>query len=168
MSKKNPKKWHEVYAQGTSAGNDESKFFKAIARNPRWEWRSVTAISKESGLSEERVEEIIQKYYKLGLLFNNPKNEEHWGYWERVPEMLDSDDRSIADQDKDHRIDDAMGCVVKSTIDDQKNYSPTGINASYSSWVNLFPTKQISDDDYLKRVMEDQARDEMLRNCLLN
>jgi hypothetical protein len=104
MSKIKPKKWTEAYAVGTKQGDEESKFFKALARNPKYEWRSTAALSKESNLDKKRVEEIILKYYKLGLIFQNPRNEEHWGYWERVPHMLPDKSESVSKKDKDQRI----------------------------------------------------------------
>lgn len=99
-----PKKWIEIYPSGTVEGDEESKFFRALARNPKYEWRSVATISKESNLSKKRVEEIIQKYYKLGIIFQNPKNEDNWGYWERVPHMLPDRRESISNDDKNKRI----------------------------------------------------------------
>ena len=47
---------------------------------------------------------IYQKYHKLGIIFQNPRNEEQWGYWERVPHMLPEKKDSISKNDKDHRI----------------------------------------------------------------
>lgn len=105
MSNKiNPKKWTELYAAGTKEGDEESRFFKALARNPKYEWRSTAALAKESNLSKEKIEKIIQKYYKLGIVFQNPKNEDHWGYWERVPHMVPDKKDSISDKDKNSRI----------------------------------------------------------------
>lgn len=104
MAKIKPKKWFELCPFGTKKGNEESKFFKSIARHPKYEWRSVAAISKESGLTKETVEKIIQKYFKLGVVFQNPKNEDHWGYWERVPQMLPNSKSSVSDEDKKNRI----------------------------------------------------------------
>ena len=95
-----PKKWIDVYPQGTKDGDEEQKFFIALARNPKYDWRSAAAVAKESGLSIERTEQIIEKYVKKGLVFQSPKNNDHWGYWERVPEMLDPVGNSIADQNK--------------------------------------------------------------------
>ena len=103
----NPKKWINVYPQGTKEGDQEQKFFIALARHPKYDFRSVSALSKESGLNEDRVEEIIQKYYDKGMIFQNPKNEDQWGYWERCTELLNADDTSISKQDKDDRIDEA-------------------------------------------------------------
>jgi len=103
----NPKKWINVYPQGTKEGDQEQKFFIALARHPKYDFRSVSALSKESGLNENRVEEIIQKYYDKGMIFQNPKNEDQWGYWERCTELLNADDTSISKQDKDDRIDEA-------------------------------------------------------------
>lgn len=105
MSKIKPKKWTELYSVGTIEGNEESRFFKSLARHPKYTWRSAAALAKESGLSTERVNQIISKYSKLNVIFQNPKNEDHWGYWERVPHMLPDDKLSLSDADKKQRID---------------------------------------------------------------
>lgn len=99
-----PKKWTEMYPVGTLEGDEEARFFRVLARNPKFEWRSTAALSKEANLSKKRVEEIISKYHKLGLVFQNPKNDEHWGYWERVPHMLPEKKESISNDDKNERI----------------------------------------------------------------
>lgn len=105
MSKKiKPKKWTDTYPVGTKEGDEEARFFKVLARNVKYEWRSTAALSKEGNLSKKRAEEIIAKYHKLGIIFQNPRNEEQWGYWERVPHMLPEKKDSISKNDKDHRI----------------------------------------------------------------
>lgn len=103
----NPPHWYNVYPQGTKKGDDEAKFFKVLARNPQYKWRSTSAIAKESGLSKQRCEEIVSKYVKLGVVIKSAKNENSWAYWERVPKTLAAhlDDRSIGQRDKDARID---------------------------------------------------------------
>jgi hypothetical protein len=108
MAKIKPPKWHEIYPVGTQAGDEEARFFKTLARNPKYEWRSVGALSRESSLSKERVEKILAKYYKKGLVFQNPANEDQWGYWERVPHMLPDKEKSISKTDQDSRIDKAL------------------------------------------------------------
>ena len=110
MSKK-PPKWTSVYPQGTNAGNEEQKVFISLARS-KWNWRSVAHIAAEAGLTKERVEQILNKYYKKGMVFQNPANADQWGYWERVPHMLKDDDRTIAQKDQDKRIDEAQDVVV--------------------------------------------------------
>jgi predicted transcriptional regulator len=104
MSKIKPKKWTEVYPVGTKEGDEEARFFRSLARNPKYDWRSVAALSKESNLSKSRVEEIINKYYKMGIVFQNPKNEDHWGYWERLQHLLPDKKTSVCQNDKDERI----------------------------------------------------------------
>lgn len=104
MAKKKPKKWVDVYPQGTKEGDEEVRFFRVLIRNPEYEWRSVASIAKESKLTKARVEQIIQKYFKMGMIFQSPKNEEFWGYWERVPEMLPDIPQSISKEDQDKRI----------------------------------------------------------------
>ena len=101
---KTPSKWTSVYPHGTKEGDEELRFFISLARNPKYQWRSTAAIAKESKLSLERVEEIINKYYKKGMVFQNPKNEDQWGYWERVPEMLPKILKSISQKDQEKRL----------------------------------------------------------------
>ena len=117
---KKPPKWTDVYPQGTKEGDEEQVFFIALARHPKWEWRSVPQLSKEAGLTEKRVEELINKYYKKGMIFQNPKNEIYWGYWERVPEYLPKDNGSITGKDQKHRINLALkGSGANSKVDKQ-------------------------------------------------
>lgn len=104
MAKIKPKRWTEVYPQGTKEGDEEARFFRSLARNPKYDWRSTAAIAKESGLNQRRVEEIIAKYLKKNMVFQSPSNDEHWGYWERVPHMLPNEYRSASDADKEKRI----------------------------------------------------------------
>lgn len=94
-----PKKWTEVYGC-----DEEYKFFIALVRNVKYSWRSISAIAREAGITKEQVEEIIAKYFKKGMVFCNPKNEDQWGYWERVPEMLPEDKKSLAEKDHENRI----------------------------------------------------------------
>ncbi len=103
-----PKKWTDVYPQGTKAGDEEQKFFIALARNKKYQFRSVASLSKEANLTAERVEEIIQKYYKKNMVFMNPKSEDQWGYWERLSkDVWSQNKKSVAEADQKNRIDDA-------------------------------------------------------------
>ena len=104
---KKPPKWTDVYPQGTKAGDEEQRLFISLARNAKFIWRSVAALAKEANLTPERCEEILAKYHKKGMVFQNPKSEDQWSYWERTPELLPSVDKSIASNDKNTRIDNA-------------------------------------------------------------
>jgi len=106
--RKMPPKWSRVYPVGTKEGDEECRFFKVLARNAKYEWRSVGALAKESGLNKKRIEEILTKYYKKGMIFQNPANEDQWGYWERVPNMVPEKNTSIAKKDQESRIDSAL------------------------------------------------------------
>lgn len=105
-SKKLPN-WWDVYPQGCKAGDEEQEFFIALSRNAKWQWRSVAAIAKESGLSKQRVEELLNKYWKKGMVFQNPQNEDQWGYWDRVPHMIPNEKSNMTDEDHKKRIDKA-------------------------------------------------------------
>jgi hypothetical protein len=102
--KKTPPKWTAVYPQGTKEGDEEQGFFISLSRNPKFTWRSTAQIAKESKLSKERVDEILNKYWKKGMVFQHPTNENNWGYWERVPEMLPEEKESITSTDHTTRI----------------------------------------------------------------
>jgi hypothetical protein len=100
-----PKKWTEVYPIGTKEGDEEFAFFVSLARNPKYIWRSTTGISTDSGLPKDRVEEIIDKYFKLGMIFAHPKNDDSWGYWGNVPpDLLPKKPQSLVDKDHKQRI----------------------------------------------------------------
>jgi hypothetical protein len=105
MAKK-PPTWVSIYPQGTKTGDEEQKVFISLARS-KWNWRSIAHLAAEAGLTKERVEQILNKYYKKGIVFQNPANSDQWGYWERVPHMLQDDDRTVAQKDQDKRIDQA-------------------------------------------------------------
>jgi hypothetical protein len=105
---KKPKHWYNVIATGTPEGDEEHKFFVALARNKKWTWRSVAALAVDAGLTETRVEEIIDKYEQMGLVFQHPTNENNWGYWECHPEMVAGEITSLAGDDQKDRIDGAI------------------------------------------------------------
>lgn len=104
MAKKSPPKWVDVYPQGTKEGDEEQGVFICLARNSKWTFRSTAQITKESNLTKERVEEILQKYWKKGMVFQNPSNEDQWAYWERVPELLPDKVNSVTKEDQLKRI----------------------------------------------------------------
>lgn len=95
-------KWTDVYPQGTKEGDEEIAFFTCLARSPKYIWRSAKGIASDIGLSVERVEQIIKKYYKLGMVIASPKNEDNWGYWERVPQDL-LPKKVLSIVEKDHK-----------------------------------------------------------------
>lgn len=107
MAKKKLKTWTEIYPQGCKEGDEEQGFFIALSRHPKWTWRSVSQLAKESGLSKQRIEEIIQKYYKKGMIFQSPTNDDMWGYWENHPDMIPSEKMSATKEDHKNRIDNA-------------------------------------------------------------
>jgi hypothetical protein len=119
------KKWSQIYPQGTKEGDEEQKFFIGLNRQSglirsKYEWRSTEALVKESGLSRQRVEEIITKYVKLGLIFASHDREDHWGYWERddvYKKCIENQNKkSIGDSDKSSRIDDHIDDGLSSVI----------------------------------------------------
>ncbi len=101
---KNPQHWYDVYPQGTPQGDSEQKVFTSLARHRTYVWRSLTALEKETGLSKDVIENILYKYLKKGIVFQNPKNEDQWGYWDNVPEMLKKNEKSVSQEDYEKRL----------------------------------------------------------------
>lgn len=103
-------KWVDVVNPNTKEGSEEYAFFIVLARHAEHDWRSVSAISKETGLTQERVEEIINKFHKKNMIVNHPTNPIYWGYWERIPkkDLPSLDKSSISDKDKKDRVDKAL------------------------------------------------------------
>lgn len=99
-----PPKWAEVYPHGTKEGDEEVKLFNFVARNPKYNWISIAAIIKSTGLSKDRVSQILWKYHKNSILIQNVSNEDLWAYWERVPDMIPEVILNIAEKDKKKRI----------------------------------------------------------------
>ena len=95
--------WYDVYPKGTKQGDIEEKLFKSLARNKKWKWRSISALAKETGISEEEVEKILDKYYNLKLVYQNPKSDTQWAYWSNVPDLINKTDESILNYDHNLR-----------------------------------------------------------------
>ncbi len=104
MAKVLPPKWTDVYPRGTTEGDEEQGFFLALECHEEWKWRSTAQLAAEAGISKERCEEIISKYLVKGMVFQNPANEDQWGYWERVPHMLPDRYVSLSQLDHERRI----------------------------------------------------------------
>jgi len=98
------KTWTEFYPQGTKEGDEEQGFFIAISRHLKWKWRSVAQLSKEAKLSKQRTEEIIQKYYKNGVILQCPTNDDMWGYWENHLDMLPKASTTATQDDHKQRL----------------------------------------------------------------
>ena len=96
--------WYDIYPRGTKQGDKEERVFKSLARNKKWKWRSVAALSKESNVLEEEVEKILDKYYKLKVVYQNPNSDTQWAYWTNVPEMISEKTDSVLDRDHKMRI----------------------------------------------------------------
>lgn len=95
--------WYDVYPKGTKQGDIEEKLFKSLARHKKWKWRSLASLAKESGITEEEVEKILNKYYKLKMVFQNPNTDTQWAYWSNVPEMVNQPSESILNHDHNLR-----------------------------------------------------------------
>lgn len=98
-----PQNWLNIYPQGTTEGDEEQKIFIAF-RNPKWTWLTVAALAKTTSLTPKRIEEILNKYHRLGMVFQDPDNAKQWCYWERVPELVPKNKDDIATIDQQKRI----------------------------------------------------------------
>lgn len=97
-----PSKWWEVYE-----GDEECRFFKALARHPEYKWRTTETIAKLSKLSIKRVQEIVQKYLPTGIVRAHASDADKWQYWERADEKVTVG--SVVSENQGKRIKDALG-----------------------------------------------------------
>jgi hypothetical protein len=124
----NPPKWHKVFSNSREraffVGSDSKS---GLVRGKSGEgktltFRSIKMLASESGLTTKQVEEIIQKYQPSGIVVNNPKNPEQWGYWENV-EAIEVP-KSIGDTDKEDRVKKAGGTTLKSSANKHGGATP--------------------------------------------
>lgn len=101
--KKWPPKWTDKYPHGTPEGDEEIKFFESLGRKDMV-WRRTSSIATETGLSKKRVEEIIFKYLKMGMIFQSDHSDDQWAYWERIPERVPSYMPTVCEKDQEDRI----------------------------------------------------------------
>ncbi len=100
--------WTEVYPQGTPEGDEEQRFFIALARS-KDNWVSTERITKSANLSTKRVEEIVNKYLKKGIILKHSSKDNVWGYWERNLDSIEKEKKTITENDQDLRIKDHLG-----------------------------------------------------------
>lgn len=99
------KKWHEV-----AVSADEYAFFigkdkKSGLVRSSYDFRSVAAIAKESGLTKDKVEALVDKFMKMGIVVQSPNKEDHYGYWDRVsPNLGKTQTASLSEADKAKRV----------------------------------------------------------------
>jgi len=100
---KKPKKWTEVFPQGTKEGVEEQKFFIALARDAKAAYKSTSDLAKETKLPLDRIEQIISKYHALGMIFQSENNDNYWAYWQRDESRI-KENKTLVQIDQDDRI----------------------------------------------------------------
>ena len=98
-----PRPWSDVYPQGTKEGDEEQAFFTALSRNKEV-WPTTDALAHQTGLSKQRIDEIINKYIRRNMVFQHERHDNKWAYWERVPDRVVDDPISLKDKDHKDRI----------------------------------------------------------------
>jgi hypothetical protein len=74
-----------------------------LCRNLSYKYRTVEEIAHETQLTKIRVEEIIEKYFEMGLVVPNADDPDMWGYWERVGKK-EVEKKTIIEEDHSVRI----------------------------------------------------------------
>ena len=60
------KKWWEV-----ASSEEEKTLFKILARNPKYSWRSLSSILKETGWSREKLESVTEPFRKRKIIMKS-------------------------------------------------------------------------------------------------
>ncbi|MGH7174947.1 MAG: hypothetical protein ACREGR_01140, partial [Minisyncoccia bacterium] len=61
---------------------------------------------------------------KLGMVYQNPKNEDQWGYWERVPHMVPKKTTSISQKDQNDRLKKHLTQHGGTSVDSDDSHDP--------------------------------------------
>lgn len=96
------KKWWQLYAN-----DDEKNFFvgkdgvSGLIRHPKFKERSLKALASEAGLTEERTEQILNKYLKMNIVVASDGGDKY-AYWEKV--SSDEVKPGVVKADQDERV----------------------------------------------------------------
>lgn len=110
MSQNVLKEWFQAYSC-----DEELRFFigkdkKSGLVRSSYDYRSVSALAKEGGLTLEQTEKIVAKFLKMGIVVASTNKDDHYAYWKRVaPDLGKKTKKSVADKDKDKRTQSALG-----------------------------------------------------------
>jgi hypothetical protein len=98
-----PPYWSDVYPQGTAEGDEEFLFFDALSRHGS-AFVSTGQLVRATGLSAQRVEELVEKYFNKGMIYPSEEYEDRWCYWERAPGLVPQPGKSLVEKDHEERI----------------------------------------------------------------
>jgi len=77
------KKWWEV-----AATQDELDLFNLLARNPKYDWRSVDSVLKKLQWTPEKFQQVASPFFRTKIIIEkNSKKGFLIGYWERVNDI---------------------------------------------------------------------------------
>jgi hypothetical protein len=96
-------KWYEVASGAKERSLFIGKDSKSGLVRGEYAYRSVAALTKESGLTREEVEKIIAKYLKFGLIVASPNKEDLYAYVHNV-DTSGKEKKSLADSDQEVRL----------------------------------------------------------------
>lgn len=107
-------KWWEVYTDDEEkrvfVGKDgNSGLIRGKDKDTRdhFNWRTLEGLATDSGLTRAKVEGILQKYLKSGMVVQNDRGDK-FGYWEKVaPQMGLPPAKTAVEADQDSRMDKA-------------------------------------------------------------
>lgn len=97
------KPWYEVVDSTTIEGKEEHDLFISLSRDKKTTWKTAKQISLDTNISQTRVEEIIYKYFKMGLIFQDIEDDDCWGYWENHLNMVKKNTASLREIDEIYR-----------------------------------------------------------------
>lgn len=80
------RKWWEI-----ACTQDEVDLFTSIARNPKYDWRSVSGIIKELGWEKEKIDQVLKPFINNRMIIaKQTKKGMSIAYWERIQDELDA------------------------------------------------------------------------------
>lgn len=114
--------------------------FHAMVNHPKYDWRSISALAKETNLSQDIVSGVIGKGLTAGIVIQHPTNQKYWGHVQRFSQQEPDKEVSMFPYDGPiEPIDYLMGEIMSDAIAHANQVKKTGPPPSSSDYNNGRP-----------------------------
>ena len=113
------RKWWEI-----AATQDEVDLFTCIARNPKFNWRSIAGVAKELEWDKAKIDQVLKPFIQNRMIIaKSNKKGMSIAYWERIKEELEPKllEKDISDDEKLELLNKQINMIRKKK---QKNKKP--------------------------------------------
>ena len=116
------KKWWEV-----ATTRDEVNLFTSIARNPKYDWRTLNSLLNELGWDKERMDSVMKPFlHNKMILTKQTKKGMSIAYWERVKDEIELQEQNVelSDENKFNNLNKQLEILKKKMTMKQNSQKP--------------------------------------------